>query len=98
MNESVGERMAVCCAECGEQTRRVYVTDEGTDICETCYHAGIAADYVLQMDKKSAEYKSHNKKAYEDCSELNAWLSVYRFGAGPHRKRAAAVINAFVGK
>jgi len=88
--------MAFQCAECGKRADTAYISDEGMDICKTCYHAGIASTYLQQMEKRRAKDEACNKRAFDQCRELSAWLSLYRFGNEEIRKRAAAVINAWV--
>jgi len=83
------------CAECCKRIGTVFISDEGLDICKTCYHAGIASSYLRRMETRRKKDEPHNKRAYEQCRELAAWLSVYRFGVGHYQKRAAAYLDGW---
>ena len=88
--------MSFRCAECGERSGTVYISDEGMDVCKTCYHAEIVSSYLRHMEKRRAKDEPYNKLAFNQCRELAAWLSLYHFGNKDSRKRAAATINAWV--
>ena len=86
--------MAILCAECGKRIRKAYISADGLEMCKTCCNAEALSLYVQRMEKRRLKDEPYNKLAYDQCSEIAAWLSVYRFGAEPYRKRAAAVIDA----
>jgi len=88
--------MAFRCAECDERTGTVYISDEGMDVCKTCYHAEIVSSYLRYMETRRAKDEACNQRAFDQCRELSAWLSLYRFGNKEIRKQAAAVINAWI--
>lgn len=87
--------MSSHCTECGDPTKKFFISGEGADVCKACYNAGILSNYVQRMSKSRLD-KELNKRAFDQCSEIAAWLSVYRFGNEAYRKRAARIINALV--
>jgi hypothetical protein len=50
------------------------------------------------MEKSRKKHEPLNKQTYQQCRELSAWLSVYRFSSGEYKRQAAAIINAYVGR
>jgi hypothetical protein len=88
--------MPVCCAECGEKLNTRSIAGKKLDTCKTCQNAEIVSDYLRYMETRRAKHDAANKRAFDQCRELAAWLSVYRFGVEPYRQRGAAYINAWV--
>jgi hypothetical protein len=63
---------------------------------KTCYNIQVLLSYLQRIEKRRAKDECWNKQSFEQCRELSAWISLYRFGGNEIQKRAAAIINSWV--
>ena len=82
------------CFECGKKGAS-YLSVTGVELCQTCHYAELATRYLRRMEANRAKFEGHNKRAYANCRELSAWLSLYRFGNEHARSRAATYLIAW---